>query len=66
MPITNSTQNVLAYGWNGTNPQRMEVNSSGHQKVNVENALTIDTTGLATSTGQATGNGHLSTISCFL
>ena len=62
MPITNSTQNVSCYGWNGTNPVRMEVNATGHQRVQVENDLTIDTTGLATSTGQATGNAHLSAI----
>ncbi len=41
MPITNSTQNVLMYGFNGTNPDRVEINASGHLKCNVENDLTI-------------------------
>jgi hypothetical protein len=41
MPITNSTQNVLMYGFNGTNPDRVEINGSGHLKCNVENSLTI-------------------------
>ena len=62
MTITNSTQNVLCYGDNGTNPVKVSVNNSGHIKVNVENALAIDTTGLATDTNQTTANGHLSAI----
>ena len=41
MAITNSTQNVLMYGFNGTNPDRVEINGSGHLKCNVENSLTI-------------------------
>ena len=41
MAITNSTQNALMYGFNGTNPDRVEITGSGHLKCNVENSLTI-------------------------
>jgi hypothetical protein len=62
MTITNSTQNVSCYGYNGTNPSRMVVDGSGHLKVNVENALTIDPDGLATDALQTDGNASLSSI----
>ena len=62
MTITNSTQAVSCYGFNGSNPQKMEVNTSGHMKVNVENALSINTAGLATDTLQTSGNSSLTSM----
>lgn len=42
-----ATENVLNFGWNGVNPVRMEVNSAGHQKVNIENSsITVTPSGI--------------------
>ena len=62
MPITNSTQNVSMYGFNGLHAEKITCSATGHMKVNVENALTLDKTGLATDTLQTAGNGSLTSI----
>jgi hypothetical protein len=40
MPV-NSTQNTAIHGYNGTNWDKVHINSSGHVKCNIENELTI-------------------------
>jgi len=57
-----STQNVLTFGWNGTNPQRTEVNASGHQKVNIENSSIPITTSGTLNVSDSTAQTSLSSI----
>ena len=57
-----STSHANNYGWNGVNWDKIHATTSGHLKVNVENALAIDTSGLATDTLQTSGNASLSSI----
>jgi len=57
-----STQNVLTFGWNGTNPQRTEVNASGHQKVNIENSSIPITSSGTLNVSDSTAQTSLSSI----
>ncbi len=58
-----SLADTLMYATNGSGSVApLQHDGSSNLKVSVENSLSIDTTGLATDTGQATANGHLSTI----
>jgi hypothetical protein len=53
---------VSCYAFNGLNPQKLTCSATGHLKVNVENALTLDKSGLATDTLQTSGNASLTSI----
>jgi len=58
-----SLADTLIYATNGSGSvAALQHDGSSNLKVSVENALTIDTTGLATDSGQTTANSHLSAI----
>ena len=58
----NSSQNVSNHVKYGAGWIAQSGTSEGHLKVNIENALTLDKTGLATDTLQTSGNASLSSM----